>query len=217
MLRLVRKIVLAEVVALLLGLPGLRAQEVLEALKRPVLAPEEYSPLSDHLLMLFKNAGVSGGIAIVNDQCSDTSGRFPQFKGNLQGALESLVSAGYPVRWRETEGIVFVGNTLFPPRLLETSVHEFKFSRKDSLIKASSALLDAPETREALRSLRLVEYGPELGFAQPRQPDNAGDFVYLANTTVLSALNKIGGKHSVWLYKESRCERNVISLNWPVR
>jgi hypothetical protein len=217
MLRLGRKIMLAEVVALLLGFPALRAQEVSDALKRPVSVPEEYSPLSDHLLMLFKSAGVSGGIAIVNEQCGDASGRFPQFKGSLQGALESLVSGGYHVQWRETEGILFVGNTPLPPQLLETYVNEFRFSRKDSLVKASSTLLDEPEAREALRSLRLTEYGPELGFAQPRQPDGPGDSVYLTNATVLSALNKIGGGHSVWLYKESKCERNIVSLNWPVR
>gem|GEM_PF-6208457 len=35
--------------------------------------------------------------------------------------------------------------------------------------------------------------------------------------TVVEALISIAGNRGVWLYKESRCEKNVMSLSWPVR
>jgi hypothetical protein len=101
--------------------------------------------------------------------------------------------------------------------LLTVAVREFHFSRKQALAKSSADLLDVPEVSDKARSLHLVEYGPDLGFAGPRQPETPQDIVTLNNATVVEALSSIAGNHGVWLYRESRCEKNLMSLNWPVR
>ncbi len=186
-------------------------------LKRPVSVAAEETPLSNYLLTVFRGAVISGGIAIVNDGCEQASEKFPEFRGNVQDALEKLASTGHQLSWFQTGDGLVVHNGPSVPPLLRSVVREFQFSRKEPMNKASSALFDAPEVSDQLRALHLIVYGPELGFAQLPQPSTPQDIVTLTNTTVLDALNKIAGGRAVWLYKESNCERNVMSLSWPIR
>ncbi len=173
--------------------------------------------LSEYLIDLFKSASLAGGVAVVNENCAESSGTFPEFTGSMRGALESLVSLGYSVHWLELDGTLVVHSTTLLPPFLESPVQEFRFSRKDSLIAVSSALLDLPGPRETALKLHLVQYGPEIGFARLKHPTAPTDVVTLTNTTVLHALNSISGEHGVWLYKESKCDRRIMSLNWPLR
>jgi hypothetical protein len=217
MLRTTSKLVATSVVIMFLSLSGLGADAPAPLLKRAVSLSAENRSLSDYLLAVFRNAGISGGIAIVNDRCVDVSEQFPEFKGNVQDALEKLASTGHQLRWFQAGESLVVLNTPSAPPMLRVVVREFRFSRKEALTKASSDLFDTPEASNQVRALHLDEYGPEMGFARLRQPSTPPDIVSLTNTTVLDALNKIADGHAVWLYKESRCERNVMSLNWPVR
>jgi hypothetical protein len=135
--------------------------------------------------------------------------QLPEFEGIVQEALENLASVGHRVHWvEEGEGLV-VYNTPSVPPVLGTVVREFQFSRKDPLTMFSSTLFDAPESRDQVKALHLIEYGPELGFAQLQQPSTPEDIVSLANTTVLNALNQIAGNRAVCLYNESTCEKRI--------
>lgn len=216
MLRRIPEIALMGVITMLLWSPAIADGPPLP-LERPVSVAGGNGPLSEYLIAIFKSAGIFGGVAIVNDKCEDLSGRYPEFKGTVQGALEKLTSTGYPIRWLQTDGVLVVRNTPSLPPLLASAVQEFRFSRKESLARLSSALLDSPGARKTATDFQLVEYGPELGFAQTGQPTTPSDIVTLTNTTVLDALNKIGSNRGVWLYKESRCGRNLMSVNWPIR
>jgi hypothetical protein len=216
MLRVAYKLILVSTLVPFLGMPCVCA-EVPSPLGRPVSVSAMNSSLSDYLLAILRSAGVSGGIAIVNDSCEGASEQFPEFKGNVQDALERLAAAGHHIAWSRAGGSLVIHNTTSVPTMLRVMVREFKFSRKESLAKASSTLLDTPEARDEAKALRLIEYGPELGFAKLQQPSMPSDIATFANITVLDALNEIAGGHAVWLYKESRCERNIMSLSWPVR
>jgi hypothetical protein len=186
-------------------------------LNRRVSISTESSSVTQYLLTLFNKAGIHGGVAIVNEQCQEAVEQFPEFEGDLRGALEKLASTGHDLHWLEVGDSLVVHNTPSPPPILMVVVRQFQFSRKEALTKSSSNLLDAPEVSAKVQSLHLVERGPELGFAQLQQPTTPQDIVTLTNTTVIDALNNMAGNHAVWLYKESRCERNIMSLNWPVR
>jgi hypothetical protein len=186
-------------------------------LKKPVSIPADSASISQYLVVLFQNAGIHGGIAVVNQRCEETPEAMPEFKGDVQGALEKLVSTGHEVHWSQVGDSLVVHNMPSPPTLLTVVVHEFRFSRKEPLTKSSSGLLDTPEVSDKVRSLRLVERGPEFGFAAFPQLSTAQDMVTLTDKTVLDALNSIAGNHAVWLYKESWCDKNVMSVNWPVR
>lgn len=210
-------LVFVGIVAALTCARSFAADEATSPLRRPVAVSARNGSLSDYLLALFRSAGASGGLAIVNNQCLEVRAAFPEFKGTVQDALENLSSAGHELHWSLAGDGLVVYNTPSTPPLLAVRVHEFRFSHNEPLTKASTGLFDAPEAREKAKELHLTEYGPELGFAQLRRPDTPQDIVVLTDATVLEALNRIAGNHAVWLYKESRCESNVISLNWPIR
>jgi hypothetical protein len=218
MTRVALRVVLASALTLAAGLPALGADAPGPPLGRNVSVPAEKTSLSDLLLTVFRNAGISGGIVIVNDGCAETREQFPELRGNVQEVLERLASsAGHRLRWFLVGNSFVVDSSLSPPPLLRTVVRRFEFSRKEPITKSSSALLDAPEVTDQLKALKLVVYGPELGFARLRQPNTPQDIVNLTNTTVLDALNKIADGRAAWLYTESRCERKVMSLSWPIR
>ena len=208
---------LLSVVAIVWGALGLGLDEAVPPLKRSVTIAAETGSLSNYLQTIFSSAGISGGIAIVNNQCEDRTENFPEFRGTVQGAFERLATTGHQLHWFDAGGSVVVQNTPAPPLLLKVKVREFQFSRKEPLTKVSSALLDAPEARKQIKELRLVERGPELGFARPQEPTTPQDIVTLTDTSVLDALNAIAGHQAVWLYKESACSRHEVSLNWVVR
>jgi hypothetical protein len=169
---------------------------------------------------VFRSSGVFGGIAIVNDRCENVQEQLPTFTGTVQAAIEMASHTSHQLHWfLDGEGLV-VFNTPSAPSLLNTTVRQFRFSRKEALTKSSSDLFDTPETRDRVKALHLIEYQGELGFAQLQQPTTPQDVVVLANTTVLEALEKMANNHAVWLYKESTCEKGekgVMSLNWPIR
>jgi len=200
-----------------LGLPTAGTEAAVPPLKRHLSIPARGGSLSDYLLAIFTSAGIRGGIALVYDQCAESSEQFPEFTGSVQEALDKLTSTGHHLVWSQAGESLVVYNTPSAPPLLKVVVRKFQFSRKEPLTKASSDLFDAPETRAEGKALHLVEYGPEVGFAQLRQPTSQQDMVTLTNTTVLDALNNIAGNHAIWLYKESRCEKNIMSVNWPVQ
>ena len=186
-------------------------------LRRHVSTPSESTSIDQHVLTLFNSASVHGGIAIVSDQCREPLEQFPEFDGDLEEALQRLASTGHHLHWLQVGDGLVLYNTASPPALLTVAVRDFHFSRKQALAKSSASLFGTPEVSDKARSLHLVEYGPNLGFAQPLQAETPQDMVTLSNATVVEVLNSIAGNHGVWLYKESRCEANVMSLNWPVR
>jgi len=186
-------------------------------LRRHVSTPSESTSIDQHVLTLFNSASVHGGIAIVSDQCREPLEQFPEFDGDLEEALQRLASTGHHLHWLQVGDGLVLYNTPSPPALLTVAVRDFHFSRKQALARSSASLFGTPEVSDKARSLHLVEYGPNLGFAQPLQAETPQDMVTLSNATVVEALNSIAGDHGVWLYKESRCDVNVMSLNWPVR
>lgn len=155
------------------------------ALRRHLLTPAESATIAEHVLTLFTKASVHGGIAIVNGQCQEPSEEFPKFDGDLEEAMQRLASTGHEIHWLQLGEQLFVYNTPSPPALLTVAVREFHFSRKQALAKSSADLLDAPEVNDKARSLHLVEYGPDLGFAGPRQAETPQDIVALSNATVV--------------------------------
>jgi hypothetical protein len=130
------------------------------ALKRHVSAPKESAPIAQHVLTLFSSAGVHGGIAIVSDQCREPLEEFPEFDGDLEEALQRLVSTGHHFHWLQVGDGLVLYNTASPPALLTVAVRDFHFSRKQALAKSSASLFGTPEVSDKARSLRLVEYGP---------------------------------------------------------
>jgi hypothetical protein len=221
MLRTTSRLALGGVIAVLLSLPSLRADVFVPPLERPVTVFSYSGSLPDYLLGVFRIGGIPGGIAIVNDRCEDILvQQLPEINGTVQEALEKVASTGHQLHWLQDGERLVVYNTPSAPRVLATVVRKFKFSRQDPLTLASSTLFDTPEARDQVKALHLIEYGPELGFAQLPPPRTRRDVVSLANTTVLNALNQIAGDHAVWLYNESTCEKGkkgVMSLNWPTR
>lgn len=191
-----------------------------QLLTRSVSLPAEYASISEHLVTIFKSAAISGGIALVNNDCTpEAKEHFSEFKGSVHDALATLVplNGGHQLHWREGAGTLVIYNSSGPPPLLTVIVAEFRFSRKEPLSKTSSALLDIPEVANEASKLNIIEYGPELGFAQLPARTTAADTVTVTNVSVLDILNKIAMPHAVWLYKQSQCERNIVSLNWPIR
>jgi hypothetical protein len=152
MLKETSKLVLVSVVTVFLGVPSLGADAAAPPLKRPVSVSAENESLSDYVLAAFTSAGISGGIAIVNDRCVDASEQFPEFKGSAQDALEKLASTGHQLRWFQAGESLVVHNTPSAPPLLKVVVREFHFSRKEALTKASSDLFDAAEARDQVRA-----------------------------------------------------------------
>ncbi|SRR5579883_553036 len=211
------KLAMTTIVGGALSLTSLGADAPVPPLNRPVSVSLQNGSLAEYLLAIFKSGHLSGGIAVINDRCEDASDQFPEFNGNVKGAFEKLATMGHQVHWLQAGDNLVVNNTKSPPSLLKVVVHEFRFSRNEPLSKATSDLLDTPEASAKIKELQLKAYGPELGFAQMHRPGTPQDTVTLSDTTVLDALNKIAAGHAVWLYKESRCGENVISLNWPVK
>lgn len=208
----------AVALVVLATLPAL-AQEAAKnsALSRDVSIPAESASIAQHVLHLLHSASVHGGIAIVNEQCREPLEQFPEFEGDLGQALQRLASTDHQLHWLQVADGLVVYSTPAPPPLLMVAMREFQFSRKQPLARSSANLFGAPEVSDKARSLHLVEYGANLGFAQPEQPETPQDIVTLTNVNVLEALTSIAGDHGIWLYKESRCETNLMSLNWPVR
>jgi hypothetical protein len=186
-------------------------------LRRPVSVPAQRTPLSGYLLDVFRNAKLSGGIVIVADDCEEQPQMFPEFKGTVKEVLDRLASMDKRLNWSELGEQLVVRNTSSIPPVLKVTLHEFRFSRKDPLTRISSNLLGSPEVQDEIRTLHLVERGPEFGFAQFSAPSTEKDNIILKSTTVLDALNSAAGDRSVWFYRQSNCERNEISLNWPIR
>jgi len=135
----------------------------------------------------------------------------------VEGALQKLSSSGHRIDWSQSSGHLVIRDTPSTPSVLKVLVREFRFSAKEPLTKASSNLLGTAEAQHEIQALHLVEYGPELGFAQVQQPNTPQDIITLSNVTVLDALNAIAGTRAVWLYKQSSCTRSLVSLNWPIR
>lgn len=185
--------------------------------KKTVTIQAQTASLSEYLLTVFRGANIRGGISVVSEHCPEAAEEMPEFSGEVEGVLKRLVSTGHPLQWFQMGDNLIVLNTPSPPPILTVEVREFRFSRKEPLTKSASGLFDTPEVAATVRDLGLVEYGPELGFAALHQPGTPANMVVLRNTKVLDALNGIGGGDAVWLYKESKCQRNVFSLNWPIR
>jgi hypothetical protein len=184
-------------------------------LEKPVAAPAEFVSIGQRVLTLFSKAGIHGGIAMVSDQCPEPPEQFPEFQGNVEGALRTLVGTGHELHWLQVKGGLIVYNTSPLPQLLTVTVREFRFSRKQAPVTSSASLFDRPEVVEKKRNLHLVEYGPNLAFAHPQERTTTQDMVTLSDATVMDALNSIGGNHGIWFYRESRCQTNLVTLNWP--
>jgi hypothetical protein len=185
-------------------------------LEKPFIAPAEFVSIGQRVLTLFNRAGMHGGIAIVSEQCTEPTEQFPEFQGNIEGALQTLVRTGHELHWLQVNDGLIVYNTPGLPQLLTVTVREFRFSRKQALVTSSASLFNKPEVTETERSLHLVEYGPNLGFARPQERATIQDMVSLSDTTVMDALNRIADNHGVWFYRESRCQTNLVTLNWPI-
>jgi hypothetical protein len=188
-----------------------------QPLRQSVALPAEQVPLSQYLLDIFKSAKIFGGVVITAEKCEEMPEEFPEFSGTVEGILKRLSANGHQLDWSQSGRHLVVRNTPSTPPVLKVQVHEFRFSAKEPLTKVSSNLFGTVEVQHETQALHLVEYGPELGFAQVHQPNTPEDMITLSNVTVLDALNAIAGSHAVWLYKQSSCARTLMSLNWPIR
>ena len=160
----------------------------------------------------------SYGLSMVNHgKCEETPEHFPEFRGTVKAVLQRLSASGHVLDWNESGEHLVIRNTSSTPTVLKVLVREFRFSTNEPLTKASSNLLGRTEVQHEMQAARLVEYGPELGFAQVQKPSTPKDMITLSNVTVLEVLNTLAGARAVWLYKQSSCARSLVSLNWPIR
>lgn len=165
---------------------------------------------------LIRNAGLSGGVATLHEDCSQGSVKSVSIAAGVQlgDALNRISALDTPTRWEIHDRIVNglpVGDI---PTLLEVRVGRIEWDRAASVRELIDQVKQRPEvTRKALE-LRLSEAPFEGGSGtlclrgdcgSPPRPETQLETDQ--DITLIALLNRIVTAHkgAVWSYSEYRC------------
>jgi hypothetical protein len=127
-------------------------------LSRSVVLPATHASLSDYLVAVLRTAKVSGGIGVITEGCEETSERFPESSGTIQSLLNRLTTSGHhDLRWTQLGDHLVVWSGEAAPKILRVVVPDFRFSRKEPLVRASSDLFGSEAVRSEMQKLNMVE------------------------------------------------------------
>jgi hypothetical protein len=169
---------------------------------------------------LVREAGLSGGVAISNQECSQG----PEFSisvaagTTLDKALGQVAKSGTTSKWQVRDGIANLLPVGFVPALLQVQIRRFEWDRTAPMREAIDRLRHLPEvSAEALKlGLKEAPFEGEMSqlcirgdCSQKPKPEQALEME--EDVTLLTVLNHIARAHagSIWNYSEYRCDQNT--------
>lgn len=167
---------------------------------------------------LVRQAGLSGGVAASNDECSPSPERTVSIPPgtNFESALTQLAKLGRGSSW-QVEGRVanfFPGGLI--PQLLRAQISSFTWDRTTPFKEVLSRLRQLPEVTEAASKLGLSEApfegggGPIClrGDCSQKTPPKAAEGIEIEQEVpLITVLNRVAQAHNgaVWNYSEFQC------------
>jgi hypothetical protein len=170
---------------------------------------------------LVREAGLSGGVAISNQDCSQG----PEFSisvtagTTLEKALGQVAKSGTTSKWEARDGIANLLPTGFVPPLLQVQIRRFEWDRSAPLREAIARLRSLPEVSAEALKLGLKEAPFEGGMSQicirgdcSQKPKPEQALEMEEDVTLITVLNHIARAHagSTWNYSEYRCDQNSL-------
>jgi len=169
---------------------------------------------------LVREAGLSGGVVISNQECSQGQEFSISVAAGttLDKALDQVAKVGTTSGWQVQDRVANLLPVGFVPPLLQVHIHKFEWDRAAPLREVIDRLRHLPEVSEGAQRLGLKETPFEGGMSQmcirgdctqiPR-PEPVPEVE--EDATLLSVLNRIvqAHDHAVWNYSEYRCNKNT--------
>jgi hypothetical protein len=173
---------------------------------------------------LVREAGLPGGVAVLNEECSQGPERSISVPAgtSLDAALWQVAKSRTMSEWQIQDGVANMLPAGFVPPLLRVRIHRFEWERTAPVREVIDRLRQLPEVSEAALKLGLKEAPIEgaagsiclRGCKEEVKSETAPELE--EDATVLAVLNRIVKAHdrAIWTYSEYRCGRNTqFSLN----
>jgi hypothetical protein len=169
---------------------------------------------------LLREAGLSGGVALPNQDCShgpEASITVPAGT-TLDKALWQVAKSRATSEWQLRDGVANLLPAGLVPPLLQVRIKRFEWDRAAPLRETVDRLRHLPEVSEEALKLGLREAPFEGGMSQicirgdcTQKPKPASALEVEEDTTLLNVLNRVVDAHggAIWNYSEYRCNENT--------
>jgi hypothetical protein len=171
--------------------------------------------------VLVRDAGLSGGVAAENEDCSYPSEKFVSIPAGTDfgDAVAQIAKFKDKSRWNVKGAVA----NYFPegavPSLLQVRINSFSWDKNGSIREVLDRIRQLPEVTEAASRLGLRE-APFEGAAGvtclrgdcSEKTHQESIFETEKNVSLLEVLNRVAQAHSgiVWNYSEFRCEKGTL-------